>query len=94
MTMPQLAVVVWHDHHCSDQPISRAAAALLKPMRRMASGWVLAETEHGITLAMDVATEDPDEGDPHLFIGRDMIEAVIWAQWKPDPMAVELVDDD
>lgn len=91
MTMPQLAVVVWHDHHCSDQPISRAAAALLKPMRRMASGWVMADTAHGITLAMDIATEDPDEGDPHLFIGRDMIETVIFATWRPE---VELVDDD
>ncbi len=77
MSLPQVALVVWHDHHCSDQPITREDAAKLRPMKRMAVGWVMANTDAGITLAMDIGAEYPDEGDPHLFLARDMVEEVL-----------------
>ena len=75
--IPQLALVIWSDHFCSDQPITRESAERLQPLKRMAVGWVLADTDAGITLAMDIAEEAPDEGDPYLFLGREMIREVI-----------------
>jgi hypothetical protein len=43
----------------------------------MAVGWVLADTEAGITLAMDVPEEYDGHGDPYLFLGREMVSEVI-----------------
>jgi len=74
--LPPSAVVTWEDNHCSEHPLSREEASKLKPMRRIAQGWVLADNAVGITLAMDISAEQPDEGDPVLFIDRRTIVSV------------------
>jgi hypothetical protein len=75
--MPPVVLVVWLDHFSGLHEISAEDAAKLTPLRRMAVGWVLADTEAGITLAMDVPEEYDGHGDPYLFLGREMVSEVI-----------------
>lgn len=74
---PPVVMVIWADHFSGNATITRDSALQLRPLRRMAVGWVIADTDAGITLAMDIAAETPDEGDPYLFLGKEMIREVI-----------------
>lgn len=74
--IPKVAMVVWLDHHIDLKSVTRAEAAKLKPMRRIAVGWLWADTTDGITLAMDWSPAEPDDADPPLFLSRPLIQRV------------------
>jgi hypothetical protein len=73
----QAALVRWRDAHASHETITREEAVALRAWERVAVGLVLAQTEAGITLVMDSGPDTGDQGDPYLFIPREMIVAVV-----------------
>jgi hypothetical protein len=91
MKAPKCALVVWQDHHSSNDTVTRETAEALAPLTRYAMGWVMADTKKGVTLAMDWGPDTPDEGDPHLFIGRAMILRVVEIP-LPDPVDATLTN--
>jgi hypothetical protein len=78
-------LVIWRDHHCSNETITKAEAEQLRPLQRQAVGWLFAEGNYGITLVMDVGDEK-NEGDPHLFLAHEMIEEIIPLHAGPLPV--------
>ena len=75
--IPRSVLVMWDDHHISMEEVSREDAAKITAMPRYSTGFLWADTDAGVVLAMDWGPSKPDHADPHLFIDRRLIREVI-----------------
>ena len=57
-----LVEVEWLDAHVSTSSTTIKRAAKTKPIRTITVGYLVAETEHGLTLVTDVYPDHPKEG--------------------------------
>lgn len=66
--------VVWLDAHVSTASTTIKRAQKTKPIRTLTIGYLLAETDHGLTLCTDIYPDSPKEGKVVNFIPWGMIE--------------------
>lgn len=88
------AIVTWLDAHYSDADITAHEANDLVPMATESVGMVIAHVPAGIVIATDSFPQHPGTFKHRHFIPSDMIVSVRYLEPLPDPMVVELVDDD
>jgi hypothetical protein len=87
------AIVTWLDAHCSDREFSALEAQHFVPLPTQSSGFLVASTPSGVTLAVDWFPETQTYKNGH-FIGSDMIVKIEIREWHTEMLEVELVDDD
>jgi hypothetical protein len=76
----QVVEVVWNDAHVTTGETTLMDAKKLKPIRTHTIGYLMADTDEGITLATDTYPDMPNEGKVINFITHDMI--VEWWDFK------------
>ena len=66
--------VVWGDAHVSTSDVSIKKAKTTKPIMTVTIGFLVAENDDGIVLAMDMWPKDPKSVKVHTFIPWGMVE--------------------
>ena len=66
--------VWWGDAHVSTGEISLKRAAKAKPIMTVTVGFLIADNEDGLEIAMDRWPKDPKNFKAHTFIPHGMIE--------------------
>lgn len=73
--LKKIVVVVWDDAHCNLDSASDDDLAKTEPCRTRSVGWLVAENQHGVVIAMDRWDFKPftkDSGN-YAFIPHGMI---------------------
>jgi hypothetical protein len=70
-----VVMVVWDDAHGTLESASDADLKNIKPCRTRSVGWLVAENQHGVVIAMDRWDEKPFDKDSgnYAFIPHGMI---------------------
>ena len=76
----QVVEVAWNDAHCSTGETTLDDAKKTKPVLTHTIGYLMANTDEGVTLATDIYPDDPKCGKIINFITHDMI--VEWWDFK------------
>ena len=71
----QIVEVLWGDAWCSTGEVSLKKARKLKPIMRTSVGFLVAENDEGITIAMDKYEKDDKNVHTHAFIPWGWIES-------------------
>ena len=72
--------VWWGDAHVSTSDISIKKASVVKPIMTVTVGFLVAENDDGIIIAMDRWPKDPKCVKVHTFIPWGMVED--YYEWK------------
>lgn len=70
----KLVEVEWLDAHVSTSSTTIKKAQSIKPIRTFTIGYLLAETDHGVTVCSDIYPDSPKEGKIVNHIPWGMIE--------------------
>jgi len=76
----KIVEVIWDDAHVTTESMSVDEAIKLKPIRTSTIGYLMANTEEGLSLATDIYPKSPKEGKIINFIGWGMI--VEWYEYE------------
>lgn len=90
----KVAIVTWLDAHYTADEVTVHAAQDMTPVPTESVGFVMANTPSGITLGTDAFPDHPGHYKHVHFVPNDMVISVKYLEPVPDPMTVELVDDD
>ena len=71
-----LVIVEWADAKFNHDYITVEKAEALRPAVTFTLGHLVANTEHGITLAMSTFRDEPDQFSEYLFVPKMMIVRV------------------
>ena len=66
--------VVWNDAHASLEESTVSSAKKTKPILTRTVAFLMAENDHGITLATDIYPDDPKHGKMINFVPWGMVE--------------------
>lgn len=72
----QLVEIEWLDAHCSLSEITREEAAALRHKRTFSVGYLIAQNDAGVTIAVDHCPDEPESFAHWHHIPREMLVSV------------------